>query len=288
MTFAALLALVAGVAAAGAVVELAALAGLRAGGGPGPGRRAALALVGLGRRAGLPLRPPAELGARLAAAGAGDGLPAGRGGRAPGEPLRELMALKTGAGLVASLLAVPLAGGAPGRLWVVLLPGLPAAAYLAPDLWLVRRARRRARVMALEAPELLDLLRIAVAAGLPAMRACGEVGRRHRGLLADELATASARAALGEPAARALARLRARCPAPAVHAMVAAVERSGRHGAALAPALAAIAADARAERARRIQDRAARAAPKIQLVVALLLVPAVLLLVAAALVSTML
>jgi len=50
-----------------------------------------------------------------------------------------------------------------------------------------------------------------------------------------------------------------------------------------ADALAALADEARAERARQVRDRAARAAPKIQLVVALLLVPAVLLLVAAAL-----
>jgi len=340
MTLALALAVLAGVAAAGAVVDLAAHAGARAGHrrGPGAARRAVLALVALGRRAGLPLRPPADLAMRLAAAGTGDGGPLGAGvgeggiertqGFAAGasdqwtpalgplgqrrrgadrraasgprdqvaaggafagaDPLADLMALKTGVALVAGFLAVPLAGAAPGRLWVVVLPGLPAAAYLLPDLWLARRARRRVQVIAAQAPEVLDLVRIAVAAGVPVLRAFGEVGRRHRGVLSEELAAAAARASLGEPAARTLARLRARCPAPAVQALVAAVERSRRHGAPLAPALAAIAADARAERARRIQDRAARAAPKIQLVVALLLVPAVLLLVAAALVTSML
>ncbi|MCW3050467.1 MAG: hypothetical protein JWO74_4751, partial [Solirubrobacterales bacterium] len=45
----------------------------------------------------------------------------------------------------------------------------------------------------------------------------------------------------------------------------------------------ALAADARARRARALQERAARAAPKIQLVVALLLVPAAMLVVGAAL-----
>jgi len=321
------LAVLAGVAAAAAVVDLAALAGSRARDrrGPGPGRRTVLALVSLGRRAGLPLRPPADLAVRLAAAGTGDGQSPGArvgdGGAeaAPGlqptaagrrwppgprpqqgdrpgagvvltraDPLADLMALKTGAALVAALLAVPVAGAAPGRLWIVVVPGLPAAAYLLPDLWLARRARRRAQAIAAQAPEVLDLVRIAVAAGLPVLRAFGEVGRRHRGVLASELAAAAARASLGEPVARTLSRLRARCPAPAVQALVAAVERARRHGAPLAPALAAIAADARAERARRIQDRAARAAPKIQLVVALLLVPAVLLLVAATLVTSML
>jgi tight adherence protein C len=68
---------------------------------------------------------------------------------------------------------------------------------------------------------------------------------------------------------------------------VGALRRSARHGSPLGPALGAIAADARAERARRVRDSAARAAPKVQLIVALLLVPAVLLLVAAALAASL-
>jgi len=69
-----------------------------------------------------------------------------------------------------------------------------------------------------------------------------------------------------------------------VPALVAALKRANRHGAALGPALAAEARAARARQARRAAEHAARAAPQIQLVVALLLVPAVLLLVAAALI----
>jgi tight adherence protein C len=68
-----------------------------------------------------------------------------------------------------------------------------------------------------------------------------------------------------------------------VDALAAAVARAERHGAPLAPGVRALAVDARARAAQRLRDRAARAAPKIQLVVALLLVPAVMLLVAAAL-----
>jgi tight adherence protein C len=69
--------------------------------------------------------------------------------------------------------------------------------------------------------------------------------------------------------------------------LVAAIDRAQRHGAPLADTLDAQARQARAERARRIRDRAARAAPKIQLVIALLLVPSILLLVAAALVASL-
>ena len=69
--------------------------------------------------------------------------------------------------------------------------------------------------------------------------------------------------------------------------LTAALLRAERHGAPLGPALAALAADARARHAQRLRERAARAAPKIQLVVALLLVPAVMLMVGAALATAL-
>ena len=67
-----------------------------------------------------------------------------------------------------------------------------------------------------------------------------------------------------------------------------ALERSRRHGVPLADTLTAQAREARAALARASREHAARAGPKIQLVVALLLVPSVLLLVAAALLSALL
>ena len=140
--------------------------------------------------------------------------------------------------------------------------------------------------MAAELPDVLDLLRVAVDAGLPASRALAEVGRRRPGLLAGELRAAAARTQAGQPrdrGARAACRRAAR--RPGVAPLVAALGRAERHGAPLGPVLAALAADARALEAQRVRDRAARAAPRIQLAVALLLVPAVMLLVAAALVA---
>ena len=68
-------------------------------------------------------------------------------------------------------------------------------------------------------------------------------------------------------------------------ALVAAVGRAERHGTPLGPTVSALADGARAGGAQRVRDRAQRAAPKIQLVVALLLVPSVLLLVAAGLLA---
>ena len=45
--------------------------------------------------------------------------------------------------------------------------------------------------MEAELPDVLDLLRVAIAAGLAPRRALQEVGRRHPGLLAQELKRAA-------------------------------------------------------------------------------------------------
>ena len=231
-------------------------------------------LARAGRRFGVPAAPR-DLDARLAAAGRPLGLRAS-----------ELMAAKAGAGGVALLLALPLGAVAPGRLGLLAPFALPAAAFLAPDAWLRRRARARGRAMEAELPDALDLLRVALGAGLGLDRALADVARRDRGLLAGEWRAAVAQIELGVPRERALAALAQRCPCAGMGTLVRALERAHVHGAPLAETLAALAREARAARARRLAERAAKAAPQIQLVVALLLVPSVLLLVAASLLAS--
>ena len=271
MSRAAVLAAAAGALTAPGVVEL-----VLAAHAPTRGRCRRMLVAALGRFGrGFGARAPRRLAERIAAAGLQ--IPAG-----------DLMAIKAGsalAGLAAALLALP---AAPGRMGVALALALPAAGYLAPDVWLRRRTRRRAAALEAELADVLDLLRVAVAAGLAPDRALREVGRRHPGLLAGELRRAAGRAALGVPRAIAYDELERRCPADGVPALVAALRRADRHGAPLGPALAADAQAARARAAHRSAEAAARAAPQIQLVVALLLVPAVLLLVAAALLPAVL
>jgi tight adherence protein C len=162
-----------------------------------------------------------------------------------------------------------------------------AAGWLAPDLWLRRRARARMRVMEAELPDVLDLLRVAVEAGLPASRAPAEVSRHHPGLLARELGRAASEHALGVPREESLRALARRAPLPGVRAVVAAIRRADRHGAPLGPALGALATQARSDRARAAREAAARAAPKVQLAVAALLVPGAMLLIASALLGAL-
>lgn len=234
-------------------------------------RRAALKpITRLG--AALGLNPSGGLEHRVAAAGL-DRLVA------------EVVALQAGLALLAAAVALPFATLAPGRLGIALLITAPAAGYLAPEIALRRRARARGKTMQAELPDVLDLLRVAIAAGLAPRRALQEVGRRHPGLLARELTHAIRRADLGEPADATLDTLQRRCPAEGIAPLVQALRRAERHGAPLGATLAAQAAEARSQRAARRSEQAAKAAPKIQLLVALLLVPAVLLLVAAALIG---
>jgi tight adherence protein C len=266
-------ALLAGLAAAlagAAVVDVAALLGER---GARRARRPGLVAVvaRLGRRLGAPA-PPADLERRIAAAGAG-----------PAVRVADVMAVKAGAALLVLVVTLPVAAALPGRLGPVAAVAAPAGGFLLPDLWLARRIRRRGRMMAGELPDVLDLLRVAVDAGLSPARAIQEVGRRRHGVLAAELRAAAARIELGVPRAQVLETLERRCPAEGIAPLTAALLRAERHGSPLGPALEALAADARARHAQRLRERAARAAPKIQLVVALLLVPAVMLLVGAAL-----
>lgn len=233
----------------------------------GPRTRAIALLARIGRGAGL--RAPRSLAARLAAAGLD-------------VPAADAMAVKSGAAVAGLAAGAALAGHAPGRLGPAFVLAAPAAAFLAPDAWLRRRARARGAAMESELADVLDLLRVAIGAGLAPRRALAEVGRRHPGVLAAELRRAAGRGALGVAAGDVLDDLRRRCPASGVAPLAAALRRADRHGAPLAPTLAAQAAEARARRAQHAAEAAARAAPQIQLVVALLLVPAVMLLVAAA------
>jgi tight adherence protein C len=268
------------VAAACATAGLGLLApdpGARPRGTVGPRLLRLLAAVGSRLRDGGSGTGPVDLGARIAAAGR----PAGLG-------VRELMAAKlagaAGAGAFGSLLG----SLAPGRLGFVLVLGLPLAGFLAPDLWLARMAAARARRITRELPVLLDLLRVAVEAGCSLAEALRAVGERADGPLASELRATGREVTLGVPLEAALEGLARRVPLPEVGALVAALDRARRHGAPLAETLSAQARDARFALARGIREEAARAGPKIQLVVALLLVPSVLLLVAAALAAALL
>ena len=220
---------------------------------------------------------PRDLERRIAAAG-----------RPGGYGARELMAAKLAAAICAGASGILLSAVAPGRLGILVIAVAPVAGFLAPDLWLARRAAERARAVRRVLPGMLDLLRVTVDAGAALPGALAEVGSRATGPLAVEWRAVGREVVLGVALTDALEAMAERLPQPEVRALCGALERARRHGAPLARTLAGQARDARVALRRSVQEEAAKAAPKIQLVVALLLVPSVLLMVAAALAAALL
>jgi tight adherence protein C len=207
-----------------------------------------------------------------------------RAGLAERLSLRALLAAKLGGAVAGLLWAMVIAPVAPSRLaWIVAI-GLPAAGFVAPDAWLERRARQRLRALRAGLPDALDLLAVGTAAGRSPLAGLGELGRGE-GPLAQELAVLSAESSCGLPQSEALESLRRRAPVREVSAMCGVIERSRRYGSPLADQLREQATALRGVQRRRIEEHAARAAPKIQLAVALLLVPSVLLMIAAGLLA---
>jgi pilus assembly protein TadC len=142
----------------------------------------------------------------------------------------------------------------------------------------VRGERRRFRdAVERDAPALLDLLAAAVACGVPidaALRGCRAAAQ---GALADELDIAFANIDLGSRRRDELRAMAERTASPTLGGLALAVSLADRLGAPLADQLRAQARRARADRARVVQERAAAAGPRLLLVVVLILVPAALL-----------
>lgn len=203
----------------------------------------------------------------------------------PGLDGRALIGLKLSLAAVAATLAFIAASLSVLPAAPVFMLLLPTAGFLAPDLVLGRRARRISREAVAEVPDFADRLHLAVSAGLPPLSAAAIASERRAGLFSREVAVAVAAAQAGLPFAASLERLVRRCPGPEVRSIAAALRRSQEQGTDIAPVLLDISESARREASLRLRDRAQRAAPKIQLAVALLLVPAAMALIAAALLS---
>ena len=210
-----------------------------------------------------------------------------RAGLAERVPIGAVLAGKVGGAALGAMLGRVAAPAAPGRLAIVVAPRAPrgrirgaggaARARGAP-------ARRPARAAL---PDALDLLAVGTAAGRSPQRVLGEIStprrrraarrgardRRRRDRVRRAAARGDRRASRPRARARGSGRWRPRSSARAASARRSPTSFTSRRS--------SLRRDAR----RRIEERAARAAPKIQLVVALVLVPSVLLMIVAALVA---
>ena len=203
--------------------------------------------------------------------------------RAIGVPPVNLLLAKSACAVAGALVAFAVAPAAPGRVSLLVAAGMPAAAFFAPEALRERRARLRRRRLVGALPDALDLLAVAATSGRSLAAGFSELAAAGEGPLAEELRMTAAELSCGAPMSAALGALRSRAPGAEIAALCAAIERSRRFGSPLADHLRRQAAALRRSQRRAVEERAARAAPKIQLVVALVLVPSVLLMITAAL-----
>jgi tight adherence protein C len=223
---------------------------------------------------------PFGLGSRSAGAALRLGLPERlrRAGMEERLSLSAVLAAKALGAVFGGIAGLAASPAAPGRTALLVAVALPVAGFLAPDALLERRARRRQRRLVAALPDALDLLAVSAGSGRGPAAGIEQLARAGEGPLAEELRLMVAELSCGVPLSAALDSLRARVPGSELATLVAAIERSRKFGSPLAGAL-------RRDSRRAVEERAARAAPKIQLVVALVLVPSVLLMIVAGLVA---
>ncbi len=155
---------------------------------------------------------------------------------------------------------------------------LPAAVLLLayPSVWLYSEAQRRQRRIEQELPDFLDVLAITVTAGLGFRAAMERVGETLEGPLAEEIRRTMRRMEVGVRRRDAFLELRERNPRSATMGLfVTAMIQAEELGAPLADTLNQLAEDMRREFAQIARRRASRAAPRVSLIITMVIMPAV-------------
>lgn len=177
-------------------------------------------------------------------------------------------------------------GGAVGLIVALAHPiGIAMAAVcvlggiVGPAHWIQRCAGRRRRRVVRELPDLIDLVVICSEAGMsldPSLRLAAE---RLPGTLSREVGYMLRELDLGTPRREAYTSLSQRLGVAELTGLVGALLQADELGAPIASVLSRQGELLRAARTQDIREHAARAAPKVQLVVAMVMVPAALLVV---------
>ena len=151
-------------------------------------------------------------------------------------------------------------------------------------LWLLGAGNKRQAQIDDELPDFLDVLGVTVTAGLGFRQAVERVCEFHTGPLAEEMRTCLQEMSVGVTRRQAFVALRDRTRSEGVGAFVTALLQAEELGVPLSSALEDIAGDVRKEHAQRVRQAAAKAGPKVSLVVTMTIVPGTLLLIGSAIV----
>jgi Flp pilus assembly protein TadB len=133
----------------------------------------------------------------------------------------------------------------------------PAWALLAPTLASRRADRAHEAAVADQLPDIVDLLALTTAAGLPIAAAVRAIGRRPGGPLGTALDQAAGHIDRGGTTADALVRV-VDCAGPTARSLADALAAHDRYGTPLAPALERVAIESRLRRRRQAEEAARR------------------------------
>lgn len=172
-----------------------------------------------------------------------------------------------------------LAGGSlllSGRPVIGALIGVAMLVY--PGVWLWGEARRRQQVIERDLPDFLDVLAVTVSAGLSFRQALDRVGETLSGPLAEEMRRTLRRIDVGVRRRQAFTELRDRNPGSTTMGLfVTAILQAEELGAPLATTLNQLSRDMRREFSQQARRRAARAAPRVSLIITMVIMPGMIL-----------
>jgi tight adherence protein C len=170
-----------------------------------------------------------------------------------------------------------------GGSWLIALLAI-VAGWFGPDILLSRAGRLRQERIERDLPDFLDILAVTVRAGLGYRSALQRVAESLGGPAGEEILTALRQMDLGATRRDAFLALRARNDSDSLSTFVGAQLQAEELGVPLSEALNDIALDMRRAAAQDARRRAARAAPRISLIVTTLIVPGSIILILASMI----
>lgn len=156
--------------------------------------------------------------------------------------------------------------------------------WFVPEIWLSRQGRLRQERIERDLPDFLDILAVTVRAGLGYRSALQRVAEALGGPAGEEILTALRQMDLGATRRDAFLALRGRNSSESLATFVGAQLQAEELGVPLSEALNDIALDMRRSAAQNARRRAARAAPRISLIVTTLIVPGSIILILASMI----
>jgi tight adherence protein C len=145
--------------------------------------------------------------------------------------------------------------------------------WLSMDIWLARRARQRQERIDRDMPDFLDILAIVIGAGLRFRAALSRVAAAMDGPLSEELLTTLRQMDLGAGRRAAFEALRDRNDSVALRTFVTNLIQAEELGSPLGETLLALADDLRKSFHQAARQRAAKAVPRVTLVLVTVVVP---------------